>query len=140
MFEVDNLFGLTSVLTKKKTIQTAAQTSVYNENLYVLPSGPIPPNPSELLGSNTMKEFINQVQEEFDIVLFDAPPVLAVADASILGKEVDGTLLVAKSHSTEKDQLIKAKKLLEQTINNVLGVVMNGKDKKDSQYYYYYGR
>jgi len=138
IFGVENLQGLTTILTRKKEFKKTIQKTV-EENLFVLSSGPIPPNPSELLGSNAMKDFIAEASQNFDMIVFDTPPVLAVADATILGRQVDGTLIVTKSHSTEKEQLANAKKLLEQTKNNIIGAVINGRSQKDMTYQYYYG-
>lgn len=140
-FQLENQFGLTSVLTKKKTLQEAiASTDI--ENLSVLTSGPIPPNPSEILGSQTMAELITEMTDSFDMVLFDAPPVGVVTDAQVLGRLCDGAILVARSKQTEKEALVKAKELLTQVNVNIIGVVLNYRDENDASYYsyYYYGR
>lgn len=137
-FNLTNTFGLTNVLTKQMEL-TEAVVNTDEKNLFVLSSGPIPPNPAELLGSKTMEEFIEHAYEEFDMVLFDTPPVLAVADAQILANRCDGTILVVSSARTEQESALKAKEVLMSGTSNLLGVVLNNKKAKDSQYYYYYG-
>ncbi len=136
-FKLPNTIGLTSVLTNQVGI-TEAVNKTDESNLYVLSSGPIPPNPSELLGSKAMHHFMEQAQEEFDLIIFDTPPVLAVTDAQILGNLCNGSVLVVSSGKTEKDSLIKTKELLTGTKGRLLGVVLNNKkvDKKGNYYYY----
>lgn len=138
-FDVNNITGLTNVLTKSTTLEKAVSTT-REPNLFVLASGPVPPNPAELLGSKAMEEFLQEVYQEFDLVLFDTPPILAVADAQILANQCDGTILVTRSGETEIDQAIKAKELLKTTKTKLLGAVLNNKKLESSQYYYYYGR
>lgn len=138
-FQVENQVGLTSVLTKKEKLSKAV-LSTDMENLSILPSGPIPPNPSELLGSKAMQDLIAEMSEYFDMVLFDAPPVLAVADAQILGNQCDGVLLVVKSKQTEKEAIVKAKGLLDQANIHIIGTVLNGIEQTETNYYYYYGK
>ncbi|QCJ44770.1 CpsD/CapB family tyrosine-protein kinase [Bacillus sp. S3] len=137
-FNQTNTFGLTSVLTKQIPLEEAiSETSV--ENLFVLTSGPIPPNPSELLSSKSMEQIFQTSEKLFDIILFDTPPLLAVTDAQILANRCEGTILVVYSGRTEKDQMLKAKELLDSAQSKLLGVVMNHKNMKDTNYYYYYG-
>jgi protein-tyrosine kinase len=137
-FNLSNTTGLTNVLTKSASL-AAAVSDTQEDNLFVLPSGPIPPNPAELMGSKAMAEFMAEAKKEFDIVLFDTPPVLAVADAQILATQCDGTILVLRSGESETEQAVKAKELLQSTNGKILGVVLNHVKLKDSQYYYYYG-
>lgn len=137
-FDVSNMNGLTNVLTKSSSIENAVSHT--NEpNLYVLASGPIPPNPAELLGSKAMEEFIHDAYKLYDVILFDTPPILAVADAQILSNHVDGTILVVYSGETEMEAAAKAKELLQAAKAKLLGAVLNHKKLQDSQYYYYYG-
>jgi len=138
-FQLGNQVGLTSVLTKRLNLEEAISlTNV--ENLWLLPSGPIPPNPAELLGSKSMRELIEEAAEAFDLIVFDAPPVLAVTDAQILGNICDGALLVVKSNSTEKEELQKAKDLLDKANVNIIGAILNGIEQEETNYYYYYGK
>ncbi len=110
------------------------------KNLYILTSGPIPPNPAELLSSKAMEQLLKEVEEEFDMVLFDSPPLLAVTDGQILASKCDGTILVVSSGKTETEQAVKAKELLNAANSHILGVVLNNKKMENSNYYYYYGR
>ena len=137
-FRQENHTGLTNVLTKQAKIEKAVQKTDI-ENLYTLTSGPIPPNPAELLGAKTMDEFLETASEQFDLVLFDTPPVLAVTDAQVLSNKCNGAIMVVYSGKTETDAAIKAKELLVAAKAKLLGVVLNHKKQKDSQYYYYYG-
>ncbi|PWW31265.1 capsular exopolysaccharide synthesis family protein [Cytobacillus oceanisediminis] len=138
-FDVNNITGLTNVLTKSATLEKAV-SATREPNLFVLASGPVPPNPAELLGSKAMEEFLEESYQEFDLVLFDTPPVLAVADAQILANQCDGSILVTRSGETEIDQAIKARELLQSTKSKLLGAILNNKKLQSSQYYYYYGR
>jgi protein-tyrosine kinase len=138
-FRLDNHVGLTNVLTKQVSLERAVQ-STEQENLDVLTSGPIPPNPAELLGSRSMEELLEQAFTQYDLVLFDTPPVLAVTDAQILANLCDGIVLVVSSGKTEIEAAQKAKEALANAKGKLLGVVLNNKKMKESQYYYYYAR
>ncbi|CAH0346447.1 CpsD/CapB family tyrosine-protein kinase [Bacillus sp. CECT 9360] len=135
-FNLTNTFGLTNVLAKQyNLIDAVVQTN--EEKLFVLPSGPIPPNPAELLGSKAMDDLIENILQEFDIVLFDSPPILAVTDAQVLTNRCDGTILVVSSGKTEIEQAAKAKESLLSANGNILGAILNNKKVKKDQYYYY---
>lgn len=136
-FNIKNNFGLTNILKKQRTLQDTIQQS--EENLYILPSGPIPPNPAEILGSKSMEELLEDAYSQFDLILIDTPPVLAVTDAQILSNKCSGTVLVVSSGKTEIEAATKAKELLINSKARILGVVLNQKKAKESQYYYYYG-
>lgn len=137
-FRLENHTGLTNVLTKQSQLGQAVQSTEV-PNLYVLTSGPIPPNPSELLASKQMGEVLAEMKERFDMVIFDTPPILAVADAQILANQVDASLLVVSSSKTEKDAALKAKELLTQAKSKLLGAVLNNRKMEEGNYYYYYG-
>lgn len=137
-FRMQNTTGLTNILTRQLTLKEAIFNSKI-PNLFILPSGPIPPNPAELLGSRMMKDVLEEIKDEFDIVMFDTPPVLAVTDAQILSNQCDGTILVVSSGRTENEPALKGKELLEKAKANVIGVVLNNKKIKEGNYYYYYG-
>ncbi|MGM7721715.1 CpsD/CapB family tyrosine-protein kinase [Metabacillus sp. Hm71] len=137
-FNKENYIGLSNVLTKQETLVEAIQTTS-QENLFVLTSGPVPPNPSELLGSKGMQSMLAEVKQEFDVIILDSPPVLAVTDAQVLSNLTDGVVLVVSSGKTEVDAAKKAKELLQSAKAKILGVVLNNKKAQDSQYYYYYG-
>ena len=109
-------------------------------NLDVLTSGPIPPNPSEILGSEKMSDILKEVGEKYDYILLDLPPILAVTDAAIVGHMADGIVLVVRSGITAPEEAKEAKKRLEAGHANILGVVLNGvpTEKKGYGYGYYY--
>lgn len=138
IFNVVNNVGLTNVLTKQLEFD-AAIADTDQQNLYVLSSGPVPPNPAELLGSNTMIDLIDKACEEFDIVLIDTPPILAVTDAHILANVCDGTLLVVSSGKTVQESALKAKEVLRSSSTKLLGAVLNDKKANYDSYHYYYG-
>ena len=138
-FNFTNTFGLTNVLTRQSQLHDVVKETM-EKNLYILTSGPIPPNPAELLSSRAMEQLMKDVEEEFDVVLFDSPPLLAVTDGQILASKCDGTILVVSSGKTETDQAVKAKELLNAANSHILGVVLNSKKMANSNYYYYYGR
>ncbi|MCM3194152.1 CpsD/CapB family tyrosine-protein kinase [Priestia megaterium] len=138
-FRLENHIGLTNVLTRQSTLAQAVQESEI-PHLSVLTSGPIPPNPSELLASAQMAELLKEMKEQFDMIIFDTPPILAVADAQILANQVDGTILVVSSGKTEKDAALKSKELLSNAKGKLLGVVLNNRKVEEGNYYYYYGQ
>ena len=136
-FRLDNRQGLTTTLLKRgDPLEYIRDTTV--AGLFVLPSGPIPPNPAELLMSSTMANFIDQVKGKFDHVLFDTPPVAIVTDAAIMSTKVDGTILVVRANGVDRRLLKRCRDLLEQVKANVLGVIVNGINKGNEAYYYYY--
>jgi capsular exopolysaccharide synthesis family protein len=137
-FHLENQRGLTSVLTKRSELDQCIQETEV-DNLFVLTTGPIPPNPAELLSSQAMKDLLHQDLQSFDVVLIDTPPVLAVTDAQILANQCDGTILVIKSGETPVDAAVKSKELLAAANAKLLGTVLNYKNIQDSHYYYYYG-
>ena len=106
-------------------------------NLYLLPAGAPPPNPSELLMTNRFGEVLEELTKRFDMVILDSPPVLAVTDASILAKRADATLLLVKSEQTLRDTAKRAAEQLATVDAKVAGVVLNGLDLKKRIYGYY---
>lgn len=135
-FQLPNAAGLSTVLTNQIEVdEVIRETDI--ENLSVITSGPVPPNPSELLGSKTMQKLIEQLTINFDLIVFDAPPTLSVTDAQILSNTMDGTVLVVDAGSTEKETILKAKELLEQSDAKILGVVLNNYKASDGDHYYY---
>jgi len=108
------------------------------ENLSLLPSGPIPPNPADLLMSQTMSDLIEVLTAEYDLVLIDCPPVGVVTDAAIIATKVDASIFVVRSGCATRAQIRRAASLLEQVNARVLGFVMNGINEESEDYYYYY--
>ena len=115
--------------------------SVGIPNLWVMPSGPLPPNPSELLDSKAMQRFLTIIENcGIEVVIFDSPPLLGLSDASILAPKVDGALVVVDISRANKGKLKQLKAVLSQTGANVLGCVINKqrKSRNDTTYEYYY--
>lgn len=137
-FRLDNLRGLSNVLVGENVLEDAVNRTDI-ETLDVMTCGPIPPNPSELLASRKMETLLKEALLSYDMVIFDTPPVLAVTDAQILANIVDGSVLVVRSTSTEIEAATRAKEALEPAKAKMLGVVLNGREKSASNYYYYYG-
>ncbi|WP_117168477.1 CpsD/CapB family tyrosine-protein kinase [Paraliobacillus sediminis] len=137
-FRVDNRRGLSSVLVGEVTLDEAIEKSD-TPNLDILSCGPIPPNPSELLGSKAMEKLIQDALGHYDLIIFDTPPVLAVTDAQILANICDGALLVVRSKQTEYESAQKARELLEPAKAKLLGVILNDREMKKGSNYYYYG-
>lgn len=109
-----------------------------HDNLYMLPSGPIPVDPSGLIGSHRMQKLISEVSRRFDIVLIDSPPVLGVSDASLLVSRADATLLVLQPRKMPIKALLRAKSLVQNAGGQIMGLVMNNVDiSGDTQYQYY---
>lgn len=131
--------GLTNLLTSHWTLdQVVKETGV--KGLDLVTSGPIPLNPAEILGLPSLQTLINKAKEHYDIIIFDAPPVLSVTDAQILSNKCDATILVISSASTEKVNAIKARDVLHASNANLIGTVLNNyKIGKDHYYFQYYG-
>jgi capsular exopolysaccharide synthesis family protein len=148
MFGLRNSAGLNEHLFGKMAIDDVIQKDVL-PNLDVLTCGMIPPNPAEILGSKRMKEFILQMRQRYDLVIFDAPPLLAVTDAAVLATESDGVLLVASAGDTHAAGLQRIAEFLSSVGVKLLGVVLNRFDAKKaygntyssyaSYHYGYYG-
>ncbi|KOA20587.1 tyrosine-protein kinase YwqD [Clostridium homopropionicum DSM 5847] len=145
-FNISNEKGLSNYLIGEVKLEEVM--TKYSDNLYLLTSGTIPPNPAEILSSKKMKEFLESVKNQFDSIVIDSPPVLAVTDAQILSTIVEGVLLVVATGETEKEATIKSKELLKKVNANILGVVMTKMPVKTGKgygygygygYYYYYG-
>jgi capsular exopolysaccharide synthesis family protein len=132
----ENLPGLVDVITGTRTIdEVLVSTEV--QRVSVIPSGPIPPNPAELLGSFDMAKLIDNLAAHFDYVLIDSPPVLPVTDAVILSRYVDGVVLVVKGGMTPQRVVLDARNRLEGVGATMLGVVLNDVDVTGGDYYYY---
>ncbi|MFP5105560.1 CpsD/CapB family tyrosine-protein kinase [Neobacillus sp. C211] len=137
-FGVSNLYGFTSLLTRQISIEKAV-TDTNEKNLFIITSGPIPPNPSELLSSKNMTQFIQEARADFDYIFFDTPPLLAVTDAQVIANQCDGSILVVSSGKTGVEPAKRAKELLVNAQGKLLGVVLNNKVIQKNDHYYYYG-
>jgi len=132
--------GVTDILIgARKWEEVVQKTGI--ENLHAFCSGPIPPNPSELLASDEMTELIRQVREAYDIVIFDCPPILPVTDAAVLSAKCDSVLLVYYVGKAAREALVRAKVQLENVGAKILGVVLNhipAEGRLGYSYYYYH--
>lgn len=137
-FGLDNHVGLTSMILGEHGAETAVQPVPDVPRLAVLASGPPPPNPSELLSSRTAHTLLESIAEYADYVLIDSPPLLPVADAVVLARQVDATVLVASAGSTTKRGLRRALELLDQVDAPLVGIVLNGLEAQ-AAYAYGYG-
>ncbi|MFC5531534.1 CpsD/CapB family tyrosine-protein kinase [Cohnella yongneupensis] len=137
VFGLGNRHGLTSWLLGRSQLNEVIQSTAY-PGLSVITSGPIPPNPAELLGSNRIRSMLQQLKELFDIIIIDSPPVMAVADPIILGAQVDGCVLVLDTTMTKRDLALTAKLKLDKVNTRMLGVIINNKKEKGKSYNYYY--
>lgn len=138
LFGCENWQGLTTVLIGQASIeQCVLSTSV--PGLQILPSGPVPPNPAELLGSAQMTALLASLQETYDVVLIDTPPVLAVTDAAVLASKVGGVVLVARSGLVARKQVSAARDALSAVKAKILGVVLSAvpAEARDGYYTYY---
>ncbi|MGY3778714.1 CpsD/CapB family tyrosine-protein kinase [Isobaculum melis] len=138
-FKVPNNEGLTTLLTEKEMNLENVIKETVDENLSILTSGPIPPNPSELLDSNKMNFTIEMLASSFDLIIFDMPPIVTVTDAQIMASKTDGTIVVVRSGIANKEAVLKAKQLLTIVNANVVGTVFNGVEKTSDTAYKYYG-
>ena len=138
-FGLSNVEGLTTLLSSPEQELAEVIQLVTGTELHVLTSGPIPPNPSELLNSNRMNILMKRFEEMFDIIIYDMPPVTSVTDAQIMAAKADGVVFVIRHGVSQKDSVLNAKELLEMVNANILGVVFNGVEKKSTQSYYGYG-
>jgi len=143
LFGISRNRGMTNLLVEKTDLKlTVFNTSI--PNLHVIPSGPIPPNPSEILGSKRMEELIEVLRKNFTRIIIDTPPITAVTDAALLGKLSDGVVLVVRANRTVRDMAKTGLEQLTAVGAKLLGVVLNGVSMGRGsyyyyQYYYYYG-
>ncbi|PQP82925.1 capsular biosynthesis protein [Paenibacillus sp. PCH8] len=124
VFSVPNHIGLSSVMSNQYSVHEVLRES-YIDNLQLFTSGPIPPNPSEMIGSNRMKKMIEELEDQYDVIMFDTPPVLAVTDALIVSSLCDGVLLVVNSGKVKKELVRKTKAALEHVNARILGAILN---------------
>ena len=138
IFRMTNDLGLTTGLMQLETSLDGYVRKTEVENLYVITSGTLPPNPAELLGSKRMQRLLEALQEHCDVIILDTPPCLPLADAVILARRVDGVLLVVGAGSTRRESAVKAKESIERAGGRVLGVVLNRVTARGGGYYYNY--
>ena len=136
-FKLSNHQGLTNILIGEKNLFEVVNRYESLTNLHILTSGPIPPNPSEIIGSNRMKEFLKMAREDYDIVILDSPPIGLVTDSAVLSTISDALIYVTAIGQTKIDMAKSAKELLDQVDANVIGAVLN-KIPVDGRSYYQY--
>lgn len=136
IWEIEQQPGLTSMMLED--MDTPLLVNVGVENLRVLPSGPLPPNPADLLGSPRMDAIVERVKKEADFILFDAPPVIAVTDATLLAAKLDGVLLVIRAGRTRREHAEQAGDLLRRVNVRIVGAVLTNA-QVDTRVGTYYG-
>lgn len=140
IFNRDKKPGLVDHLIGDKTLEEVLHKTEF-DNLYFIASGTIPPNPSEMLDSTAMENFLTKIKNEFDYVIIDSPPIVAVTDSEILARKVDGVILVCSAEITELDLIERGIELLKSDSSNFIGAVLNnfsGRAGYSSYYKYYY--
>ena len=135
IFGISNKSGLSTYLvgSSAKIIKEGP-----NPNINIVTSGPLPPNPSELLGSEKFERFLSTMKERYDVIIFDSPPVLTVTDSLVLSKHVDGTIVVARAAKTSYEAVRKGLRQISDVGSNVLGLLINAIDLRKGGYYYNY--
>lgn len=144
LFKLHNKGLSNSIATGSDVMEVMQESGI--ENLCVLTSGPVAPNPSELLSSERMNIVLEKLKEQFDYVLVDAPPIMPVTDAAVIAGKVDGVILLIEAGSISPSIAKEAKERMEQGGGHILGVVLNKVDVGSSRHYgygygygYYYG-
>ncbi|PRY27925.1 polysaccharide biosynthesis tyrosine autokinase [Pseudosporangium ferrugineum] len=132
---LEGAVGLTTVLAGRASIADVVQP--WSEGMWALPSGSLPPNPSELLGSQHMADLLEQFREQYDMVIVDCPPLLPVTDGAVVAARADGALLLARSHKTTSSQIQTAARALQSVDARLLGCVFNMVSAKGPEGYYY---
>ncbi|MBC6316033.1 CpsD/CapB family tyrosine-protein kinase [Listeria grandensis] len=138
-FKTKLMPGLSNILVDMVTFEEAV-IPLENKYLSFLPIGTLPPNPLELLRSEEFKQLLEDLKEEFDLILLDCPPVNLFTDARVVAAESDGAILLINSLATTEQDVLKSKELLEQVDANILGAVLNNKrynNKQLASYNYY---
>lgn len=139
-FGIQNKVGLSSVLSGEAKLQEAIQVWPEQPRLHILPSGPVPPLPSELLGSRQMEDILRELRQQYDVIFIDTPPVLAVTDAAVLSRLADATVLVIRFGEAQRHVVLRSLEVLERAGAHLLGVVLNMVDFRSPEYTEYYGR
>jgi polysaccharide biosynthesis transport protein len=138
-FGIDESAGLTTAILGEDTVENLIRPAPGTDSLWLLPSGPTPPNPAELLNGARSQQIFAQLRDSFDLVLIDSPPVLPVTDAVVLSKDADATLLVVAAFRTSSGDLSRAAEKLAQVNARVVGVVLNEATRQAAGYYGAYG-
>jgi capsular exopolysaccharide synthesis family protein len=139
LFALDNTRGLTTALVEDLPFEKVAQASRI-PNLWVLTSGPLAPNPAELVGSKRMKDLLEGAYSAYDLIICDSPPVVSVADGVALAAQCDGVLLVVRSGKIANEVARRATDMIDAVKGRILGVILNHVDFRRDRYYYPYYR
>ncbi|MHB9140244.1 MAG: CpsD/CapB family tyrosine-protein kinase, partial [Victivallaceae bacterium] len=137
-FKVDNNHGVVSALVGKASVQEIIHKNVLNKSLDLISSGPIPPNPTELLMSDAYKQLLSELSQNYDYVFIDAPPTLNMADTAIIGSLVDAVILVITAGKTRIELIKRCIRQLKQTNIEVSGILLNRFNIEAIKYNYYY--
>ncbi len=138
LFDSPNRWGLTNLLLGEGGQPPEGFILTKIDNVLFIPTGPLPPNPSEILGSQRMEVLIARLKKQADVIIFDSPPLLTVTDSAVLSTKVDGVVMVADAGGTRREALRKAVETLRQLGANVLGTTLNRVNVRSDGYYYYY--
>jgi len=132
-----NNTGLSKLILGEISEDAVSHLNVNDVKFDVLTSGPVPPNPSEMLVSSTMEDILNSCIDNYDYIIVDTPPLLAATDAQIMARVADATLLVVDMQISKRKQIIEAKKRLNNVGARLLGVVANKLETNENSYYHY---
>ena len=135
-FNVSNEEGLTDVLVGTSKLNNVMKK--IDDNLYLLTTGTLPPNPAEIIGSNTMENFLEQCKINFDYIILDTPPILPVTDSELLAIKADATVVVVRSEVSKSKHVSQAFKELEKVNANIIGTILNDVEMYSEKLYYDY--
>lgn len=135
-FNVSNEEGLTDVLVGTSKLNNVMKK--IDDNLYLLTTGTLPPNPAEIIGSNTMENFLEQCKINFDYIILDTPPILPVTDSKLLAIKADATVVVVRSEVSKSKHVSQAFKELEKVNANIIGTILNDVEMYSEKLYYDY--
>lgn len=140
LFQEQNLRGLSTAIVEGESVENYIISTRVN-NLDLLAAGPIPPNPSELIASERFGKIFEELKYKYDMVIIDTPPILTVTDAQLFTKLTKNAVIVIDASQNNRNEVIRAKELIEKSGAKIFGVILNKAilDKSTSSYYYYYG-
>ncbi|MTJ11429.1 polysaccharide biosynthesis tyrosine autokinase [Anabaena sp. UHCC 0187] len=138
--ELNNLWGLSNLISSNMDVEQVMKEMPNMKDLSVITSGPIPPDPARLLSSDRMRQIMDYCHQSFDLVIYDAPPMLGLVDARLIAPHTDGVMLVVRMNKTDKSALAQVQDSLKTYPINVLGIVVNGDKSQTNRYNSYYGQ
>jgi capsular exopolysaccharide synthesis family protein len=136
--ELNNLWGLSNLISSNMDAKQVIQEMPTINNLSVITSGPIPPDPGRLLSSEKMRQLMEYFHKSFDLVIYDSPPILGLVDVRLIAPHTNGLILVARMNQTDKSALLQVQDSLKTYPINVLGLVVNGDKSRSGTYYVHY--